>query len=238
MRYLSDQQREALRLYKYKVSDPAAINIYVFRPWWTWSFRVVPMWFVPNLMTIFGVLLTSASMLAVFYYDSGCDILTRHSNDPSSELIPWYVWCAMGLAHLVGNALDQWDGIQARRVGSSGPLGEWFDHGLDAAAFIFVIIPIGVALGGVTVLSPTGLLSLIVGGLIMFWPGPYGQFFSGVMVMDWFSDLSFLVFGGKERLISIPPLVLHSSPKTGKKHHRCSPKPQISPTSKTRFFLC
>lgn len=41
-----------------------------------------------------------------------------------------YLFCAIGI--FIYQTLDGVDGPQARRTGTSSPLGEYFDHGLDA----------------------------------------------------------------------------------------------------------
>ena len=47
-----------------------------------------------------------------------------------------YLLCAVGI--FVYQTLDGIDGPQARRTGTSSPLGEYFDHGLDAiTTFIY-----------------------------------------------------------------------------------------------------
>ena len=43
-----------------------------------------------------------------------------------------YLLCAIGI--FVYQTLDGIDGPQARRTGTSSPLGEYFDHGCDAIA--------------------------------------------------------------------------------------------------------
>ena len=48
---------------------------------------------------------------------------------PCAEPAPWWVYLINGLAGLVYLHLDCIDGKQARRTGSSSPLGQLFDHG-------------------------------------------------------------------------------------------------------------
>lgn len=47
---------------------------------------------------------------------------------------PRWVYAMGGLAVAVYANLDSIDGKQARRTGSSSPLGQLFDHGIDAYA--------------------------------------------------------------------------------------------------------
>jgi ethanolaminephosphotransferase len=43
--------------------------------------------------------------------------------------------------------LDNMDGKQARKTGTSSPLGMLFDHGIDAINSVLLILPVGSALG-------------------------------------------------------------------------------------------
>jgi len=52
--------------------------------------------------------------------------------------VPGYVWVAVAVLLFLSHTLDGIDGKQARRTGSSTPLGELFDHGLDSWATIFI----------------------------------------------------------------------------------------------------
>ena len=50
-----------------------------------------------------------------------------------------YLFAAVGVFFY--QTLDGVDGKQARRTGSSGPLGEFFDHGLDAViTFLYAVL--------------------------------------------------------------------------------------------------
>ena len=51
---------------------------------------------------------------------------------------PWWVYFSCGLGLFFYQCLDAIDGKQARRTGSSSPLGELFDHGCDAVSTVFV----------------------------------------------------------------------------------------------------
>lgn len=51
-----------------------------------------------------------------------------------------------GLGLFVYQTLDAVDGKQARRTGSSSPLGELFDHGCDALSMVIVITGAAIAL--------------------------------------------------------------------------------------------
>ena len=50
----------------------------------------------------------------------------------SLNALPSWVWYYSAFALFMAHTLDGTDGKQARRTGSSSPLGEMFDHGLDS----------------------------------------------------------------------------------------------------------
>lgn len=45
---------------------------------------------------------------------------------------PWWTYSIYGLALWLYSTFDNVDGKQARKTGTSSPLGELFDHGIDA----------------------------------------------------------------------------------------------------------
>lgn len=65
--------------------------------------------------------------------------IKRYSPDAKSEAPRWAcALCAIGL--FIYQSLDAIDGKQARRTGTSSPLGELFDHGCDSISTIFVAL--------------------------------------------------------------------------------------------------
>lgn len=54
--------------------------------------------------------------------------------------IPRWIFLITGIFVFVAYTLDGIDGKQARRTGSSTPLGELFDHGLDSYSSLFIMI--------------------------------------------------------------------------------------------------
>ncbi|KAI9337514.1 CDP-alcohol phosphatidyltransferase-domain-containing protein [Obelidium mucronatum] len=89
--------------------------------WWSVIVEYVPRSIAPNLITLTGFLCVIANVLLLLHY----------SPDLLSPLPSWtYISFAVGL--FTYQSLDAIDGKQARRTGTSSPLGELFDHGCDA----------------------------------------------------------------------------------------------------------
>jgi hypothetical protein len=81
----------------------------------------IPLWVAPNLITLAGLICTVVTNVIMMYY---CPKLEGHA--------PTWAYWANGICFFLYQTLDAVDGKQARRTGSSGPLGLLFDHGCDA----------------------------------------------------------------------------------------------------------
>jgi ethanolaminephosphotransferase len=107
--------------YKYDGEDKSYLYRFVLTPMNIQLIRLVPMWCAPNFLTLVG-LAVMMSAYALAYV---------HSPDFTQPLPPWlYVYSAVSL--FAYQTIDNLDGRQARRTGSSSPLGLLFDHGVDA----------------------------------------------------------------------------------------------------------
>mmetsp|Transcript_20626 Transcript_20626/g.42060 ORF Transcript_20626/g.42060 Transcript_20626/m.42060 type:complete len:118 (-) Transcript_20626:1538-1891(-) len=81
---------------------------------------MLPMWLAPNAVTTFGGLHCG---LAYF-------VLWQLSPNFDKAVPDWALFLA-GYCTIAYYTLDCMDGKQARRTGSSSPLGQLFDHGFD-----------------------------------------------------------------------------------------------------------
>ncbi|KAL8346226.1 hypothetical protein RB598_000226 [Gaeumannomyces tritici] len=122
MVYVRQEQLPALRQYKYSGVDHSLISKYVLKPFYTnVVIKLFPMSMAPNLITLTGFTFVVANFLTLLWYNPTLD----------QDCPPWvyYSW-AVGL--FLYQTFDAVDGSQARRTHQSGPLGELFDHGVDA----------------------------------------------------------------------------------------------------------
>ncbi|ABN64479.1 alcohol phosphatidyl transferase [Scheffersomyces stipitis CBS 6054] len=135
---------ENLKLYKYSSEDHSIISRYILKRWWNYFVQIIPLNVAPNLVTLSGLFFVLANLACVFYYDP-------YLNTTSPK---WcYFFYAFGL--FMYQTLDGCDGCHARRTGQSGPLGELFDHSIDA---------INTTLGALVFAS---VLKMGYGGLLM-----------------------------------------------------------------------
>lgn len=84
------------------------------------------------------------------------------------------------------------DGKQARRTGTSGPLGELFDHGLDS--YSAALIPIYIfSLFGTIDLPPIRMFFVIWNVFLNFYFTHVEKYNTGVMFLPWGYDFTMWV---------------------------------------------
>lgn len=119
--WISDAQVPNLARYKYKGEDKSLVSRYVLTPYWRSLVQMLPMWMAPNLVTLIGFAPIIFNVITMFWYapdlESAC---------------PGWVYMTWGLGLFMYQSFDAIDGMQARRTGTSSPLGQVFDHGVDA----------------------------------------------------------------------------------------------------------
>ena len=120
--------------YKYSCKDTSPLSNYVMHPFWNQVVKICPLWIAPNLLTFVGFLCCIAHNGLTWIYDYNYEASIHHSEDP----IPSWVWISVSLLLFLSHTLDGIDGKQARRTGTSSPLGELFDHGCDSWSTVFI----------------------------------------------------------------------------------------------------
>ncbi|RKF73771.1 putative CDP-alcohol phosphatidyltransferase class-I family protein C22A12.10 [Golovinomyces cichoracearum] len=122
MAYIRQAELPNLKNYRYSGVDHSLISYYVLKPFYNKVvIKCFPMRMAPNLITLSGFGFIIINVLTLFYYNPTLD----------HDCPPWvYVSWAVGL--FLYQTFDAVDGAQARRTHQSGPLGELFDHGVDA----------------------------------------------------------------------------------------------------------
>ncbi|XP_066992923.2 cholinephosphotransferase 1 isoform X2 [Anabrus simplex] len=127
-RLLSSGQLKRLSEHRYSCTSVSLLDP-LLQPWWNWLVSKLPLWLAPNLITVSGLIVNILTTLILVWY----------SPDAKEEAPRWACFiCALGL--FVYQSLDAIDGKQARRTGTSTPLGELFDHGCDSISTVFVAL--------------------------------------------------------------------------------------------------
>jgi len=119
--YVGEVGLSNLKLYKYSAIDKSPISNYVLKPYWNWAVTLFPLWMAPNLITLCGLSFILFNVLSVIIWIP--DLV-----GPGPR---WLYW-SFPLGLWLYSTFDNVDGKQARRTGTSSPLGELFDHGCDA----------------------------------------------------------------------------------------------------------
>ncbi|KAL2854243.1 CDP-alcohol phosphatidyltransferase-domain-containing protein [Aspergillus pseudoustus] len=118
---LSDDVLLPLKSYKYSSVDKSYISNYILRHYWNAFVELLPMWLAPNMVTLLGFLFIVGNVMLIEAY--------------MPDLIgpgPSWLYYSFALGMWMYSTLDNVDGKQARRTGTSSGLGELFDHGIDS----------------------------------------------------------------------------------------------------------
>ncbi|KAJ5731434.1 uncharacterized protein N7483_005942 [Penicillium malachiteum] len=118
---LSDEALLPLKSYKYSSVDKSPISNYILKHYWNAFVELLPMWIAPNMVTLLGFLFIVGNVFLIVFLIP--DLL-----GPG----PSWLYFSFALGMWMYSTLDNVDGKQARRTGTSSGLGELFDHGIDS----------------------------------------------------------------------------------------------------------
>lgn len=95
----------------------------------------------------------------------------------------------------LSSILDGLDGKQARRTGTSGPLGELFDHGLDSWTTIFIPTALYSIFGrdDPNTIQPIRMYFVCIMVFINFYLAHWEKYNTGVLYLPWSYDFSMVV---------------------------------------------
>ena len=114
-------QLEGFDRYKYACRDTSPLSNYVMHPFWNKAVLLCPHWVAPNLLTLVGFICCVLHYLLPAIYDYDFTASLINSDHP----IPNWVWLLVGVLLFASHTLDGIDGKQARRTGTSSPLGKY-----------------------------------------------------------------------------------------------------------------
>ncbi|OOF96353.1 hypothetical protein ASPCADRAFT_206545 [Aspergillus carbonarius ITEM 5010] len=118
---LSDDILLPLKSYKYSSVDKSYISNYILRHYWNAFVEILPLWLAPNMVTLLGFLFIVGNVMLIEVY--------------MPDLVgpgPSWLYYSFAFGMWMYSTLDNVDGKQARRTGTSSGLGELFDHGIDS----------------------------------------------------------------------------------------------------------
>jgi len=145
--------------YKYSCVDDSILGP-LMQPWWNYVVSLMPLSLAPNAITLLGFL---AVIVAFEWY-------------PEQYLV-------LALATFVYQTLDAIDGKQARRTGTSSPLGELFDHGCDAVSTGFFML----AFSRAVAMDPMQTKAMLVTSYAAFYAAQWNEYYTGTMYLPAFN---------------------------------------------------
>ncbi|CAI2368997.1 unnamed protein product [Moneuplotes crassus] len=148
-KFITEDGLKNIKNHKYKSGGYSMLDN-VMNPFWELVVKLMPMTLAPNMITLLGVIINFALYFAMFYFDRS---LTAE--------VPSWTYFGFGIGLFVYQTLDAIDGKQARRTGSSSPLGQLFDHGCDCLSTTLVAL----ALVHTLKLGVTWQSKLLIGSL-------------------------------------------------------------------------
>jgi len=144
-----------LKSYKYSSVDKSWISNNVLRHYWNAFVKLLPLWLAPNMVTLLG-----------FFFILGNVIVLELFNPSLVGPAPQWIFFSFAAGIWMYSTMDNVDGKQARRTGTSSGLGELFDHGIDSlnCTLASLLETSAMALGP----TPIGALTALIPTLPMF----------------------------------------------------------------------
>lgn len=166
--FVSEEGAENLKQYKYNGIDNSLCARLFLNSYWEWVVSKVPTWVAPNVLTLSGLIFITIGMVLSIWYAP-----TYVEPVPQGTILLYAV-----LVFLYQTA-DNIDGKQARRTKTGSPLGELFDHGVDAIVMGFTMMMVSSVLRGGAISS----IIVSVLGIAAYWFSHWEEYHVGVLVM-------------------------------------------------------
>lgn len=180
--FLNADARKNLLDYQYKGSDNSLLYQYVLSPFALFCVeQYVPENIAPNSITLFGLMWMITSYAACWWFVPTLEV---------SEGIPSWIFLWNAVSLLAYQTLDNMDGKQARKTGSSSPLGLLFDHGCDAINSIFGSANWIIAMGLSLEQDSFAAAVLIFVPFVLFYVATWEEYHVGELVLPIFNGPS------------------------------------------------
>ncbi|EFA79145.1 CDP-alcohol phosphatidyltransferase [Heterostelium album PN500] len=165
---ISQEALTNLGNHKYSGIDDSILAKLILRRYWDLCIKLVPLWIAPNLITLTGTFAVIVSFFIVGWYSPYLD----------GVMPTWvYLFCAASLFFY--QTMDNLDGRQARRTGTSSPLGQLFDHGCDSiVCTLQSLTAASIACYGNGFLP---VFQLFMTALLPFWMATWEEYHTGTL---------------------------------------------------------
>lgn len=171
--WLSVEALPGLRHYKYSSEDHSLLSKWILKPLYTRLVEWFPKWVAPNLITVGGLAFSMMSVAKVLWYNP----------QVYGAVFPRWVYLAFAGELWLYQTLDALDGQQARRTGSSSPLGELFDHCVDAINTSLQALVISSVVGFGPIYYSVSLLA----STLNFYLSTWEEYHTGTLYLSVFS---------------------------------------------------
>lgn len=188
--YLTKEHLIGFDNYKYNCIDTGILSIYVMHPFWNWVVQFCPRSIAPNLLTFTGFLFTVITYIYFAVVDY--NFYASDPDHPEVESLGKWPFMMAAILLFIAYTLDGIDGKQARKTGTSGPLGELFDHGLDS--YTAGLIPGAMysifSRGSRYSIIPFRMFFTMWNVMMNFYMTHFEKYNTGVMFLPWGYDFS------------------------------------------------
>jgi ethanolaminephosphotransferase len=189
--FLSPSAATKLPLFQYKGEDRSLLYHYVLSPLATFCVNhLTPTRLAPNTITLTGLGFMIAAYSSMWYHAP-----TLLQVEDVQDLPRW-IFLLNGMSMLIYQTLDNMDGKQARKTGSSSPLGLMFDHGIDAINSVFGSVNWMVAMALNPATDTLMCFSILFGPYGLFFIGTWEEFYTGELIMPIFNGPNEGLMGG------------------------------------------
>lgn len=206
IRYLPEDAKVRLEKYEYHGEDRSYIYKHMWRPLCRRVVELLPVWLAPNVITVLALVFVCVTHAILAYYMPKLTVkdysvrsgmayaegfpATATTLPEGTTTLPFakeflpppppFVFVLAAAALFIYQLLDNLDGHQARRTGTSSPLGLLLDHGCDAFNCIVGSLSVAAALST----GPCWKAWLIVmNTVILFFLNTWEEYYRGVLVL-------------------------------------------------------
>ncbi|CAI2371000.1 unnamed protein product [Moneuplotes crassus] len=182
--FISEKGEENIKNHKYVPGEYSPMDN-LLNPFWIWIVEFLPKWMAPNLVTFVGLAALGGAYLLMLVFDLSM-----------TQPVPEFTYLLVAIGIFVFQTLDAIDGKQARRTGSSSPLGQLFDHGCDSISWticsmnVISFLGLGLSFNGILAMYST-MVPFYFLNLIEY---NTGVFYYSVGIMDGTSAQFMLMF--------------------------------------------
>lgn len=167
-KYVSERGIENLKQYKYNGVDNSLCARLFLNSFWEFVVSKVPTWVAPNILTLCGLgFITFGAFLSLVFTPT------------CTEYVPRVISFIYALMVFCYQTADNIDGKQARRTKAGSPLGELFDHGVDAIVMGLTMMMVSSVLHG----GPTSSAVMSIFGIAAYWFSHWEEYHEGILIM-------------------------------------------------------